>query len=199
MLRIHSSTAVVLLKLTILCWAWTSTAVASEIRVANDCVDKVRLAVRYSARDEWRTEAWYLIEPGVTTYLLSNERERIRMDSKVLYFFAESTDAGKKKVWRGAASNKRDRTYTVDGRKLRFRSKSFRNRKNIRLRLTCPDRLPIRNGPAVPLCLDLLGRCCNDSRLRRPHKPFWIDDCAKNAALIERRYLKNRNDKETGM
>ena len=140
MLHLRPLIALLVLGLNLMCGAWTAHAGAAELFVKNDCSDEIRLAVRYqdSTSATWQTKAWYALGPGKRTYLASRGK-RLRTNSSVIYFYAES--AVRKIVWAGRRDNENDRSYTVDGRELRFRyvrdAKGNRN-----LRLTCPSPPP---------------------------------------------------------
>lgn len=162
------------LGLSILWGFWISGAEATEFLVTNDCIDEVRLAVRYrdAASGTWQTRAWYIIKAGDTQYL-SSRGKRLRTDSSVFYIFARTED--KKTVWKGNTNDEKDRTYmVVDGRKLRFlRRQDAKGNRD--LRLTCSSRLPNPKSPLLPPCLDISGHCCPDLKADRYLRRF--DKC----------------------
>ena len=166
MLRIGFSCVLVLLALALLGGTWISQVGAAELFVKNDCSEQVRLAIRYkdSSSGLWQTKAWYVLDPGKRTYLVS-QGKRLRTDSSVFYYYGET--AGKNFVWAGRRDSENDRSYTVDGRELRFRY--VRDAKGNRdLRLTCssaPPRSPQSPPPRLEpnpelLCLQNPNACC---------------------------------------
>ena len=175
MLRIRLSTALVVLGLILVGGGWPSTAGAAGFlfEIKNDCVNAARVALRYkdAASGSWRTKGWFLIEPGRAITPTSGGK-KLRTDNSVFYFYGATED--RETVWAGDAEDKADRTYTVDGRKLRFREK--RDARGLRnLRLTCEHRYPSVPSPPVLPCIPGLDPCCVDFRPEwkwRGHGPF---------------------------
>ena len=152
MLCIRASAALAVLGLILVGGGWSSTAKAAGFlfEIKNDCVDTARVALRYkdAGSGTWRTKSWYVIEPG-RAITPSSGGKTLRTKSSVFYIYGASEDG--KTVWAGDAEDKTDRSYTVDGRKLRFREiRDARGRRN--LRLTCEHRYPSVPSPPVLPC-----------------------------------------------
>lgn len=104
---------------------------ANPVLFHNDCDSAVQVALRYkSSNSQWVTTSWYHFAP--------NEEARLNLNTsnRTFYYYARG-DAG---VWRGSRNDRADRTFTVSGKRLRFKMVKFtKSSDQFRFALHCPS------------------------------------------------------------
>ena len=92
---------------------------AYDIHVKNKCHLSARVAVTYEDSNlGWRTTGWYRFAPSEAAYL-SEKGKRLITENGNFYYAAEVIESSYR--WYGDDGDEADRTYTIDGRKVRFR------------------------------------------------------------------------------
>ena len=107
--------------------------------VDNNCHLPVWVAVRYQTKSgRWVTHAWHWFAPREKAFLATRNNRLLVSDNRIFYFYAETDAEGAHYTWEGAEWDRRNRSYSVDGRRLRFRRMVDRWWNND-LSLACPD------------------------------------------------------------
>lgn len=97
----------------------TPALAVNYFHVNNECHHPIDIVVRYEhAPEDWRTSGWYTVNAGEKVYLLATREDLLESSNSIFYYYAKVR--GRSEQWAGGGSVK-DRTYVVDGHRLRFR------------------------------------------------------------------------------
>ncbi|MDK1489394.1 hypothetical protein QN219_04895 [Sinorhizobium sp. 7-81] len=85
----------------------------------NKCGYPFSLAVRVQKLGgEWATISWYHVEPGSNAQLFDPAGSPLASTNRIIYVYGTAPTPGG--GWRGRDDNPEDRTYDLDGKRVRF-------------------------------------------------------------------------------